>query len=77
MKPTVVKTLNKYHMSHASVGDLSSLLIDCMKEGTEFLLHYYGQRKMKNLSEAKREYKNSCVKIQHQSSKGAISSTKR
>ena len=56
MKPTVVKTLNKYQMSHASVGDLSSLLIDCIK-GTEFLLHYYGQRKTKNLSEAQREYK--------------------
>ena len=63
-------------MSHASVGDLSSLLIDCIK-GTEFLLHYYGQRKTKNLSEAQREYKNSCVKMQHQSSKDAISSTNR
>ena len=63
-------------MSHASVGDLSSLLIDCIK-GIEFLLHYYGQRKTKNLSEAQREYKNSCVKMQHQSSKGAISSTNR
>ena len=63
-------------MSHASVGDLSSLLIDCIK-GTEFLLHYYGQRKTKNLSEAQRGYKNSCVKMQHQSSKGAISSTNR
>ena len=46
--------LNKYEMLHASIGDLSSLLTDCIKERTEFFLCCYGQKKTKNLSEAQK-----------------------
>ena len=62
-KKTVLRVLRSQRISLASIGVLSSPFSDCMKEGTTFLLHCYGQSKFHTLTDArKRVWKNRVAK---------------
>ena len=63
VKKTVLRVLRSQRISLASIGVLSSPFSDCMKEGTTFLLHCYGQSKFDTLTDArKRIWKNRVAK---------------
>ena len=58
-KQTVVKILKSKCVSFESIGELSGVFSDCVREGTEFLLYCYGQTKDETLTDArKRIWKN-------------------
>ena len=54
-KKTVIKVLETKDVTLSSIGNLDEPLENCVKEGTQFLLHCYGQKKVTTLNDARKK----------------------